>query len=500
MAAHYHQDIVNIDLDCGNIHRCFLRRSIGTGDSNANRFGVRVFRGKDAVDLTGVSCQGYFRNSQGENIALTSHGTVEGNKAFVTLPQACYNYDGQFTLAIKLVGGGITGTMRIIDGMVDNTNTGGAVAPTADVPTYQEILAVYEEMLEALETVDEMKDTVEMISEKVENLYKRSNVVIGKAWSGGTNAKRAIVDIPAEAETNYTFEVGESEYFTRIAVIPLIGTTSPAGDSVYYALGSKNVFQTTATTTNIRVQFESDNTITSAMMDALSLFVYKGTEDLTAKDKVARDWINKTDVNKRKFIFIGDSYCEGYNPDGNVTGWGERLKTQLGLDSTHCKIKYKGGTGFYHVSDGKTFSTLLDEAGAEVNKNEITDIVICGGWNDNSETVGNIYNAVLAVVQKVRDEYKNARLNIGMIGASNDSTVKGRLQNNVLYAYQYGAGADVCNYLNNVEYALSESNLASDSIHPNEDGQVQITFSIKQAIMTGSAYIPYRFLNQIKTS
>ena len=146
MAAHYHQDIVSIDLDCGNIHRSFLHRSIGTGDSNANRFGVRVFRGKDAVDLSGVSCQGYFRNSNGENIALTSYGTVEGNKAFVTLPQACYNYEGQFTLAIKLVGGGITGTMRIIDGMVDNTNTGSAVAPTESVPTYQEILALYEDM------------------------------------------------------------------------------------------------------------------------------------------------------------------------------------------------------------------------------------------------------------------------------------------------------------------------------------------------------------------
>lgn len=154
MAAHYHQDIVSIDLDCGNIHRSFLHRSIGTGDSNANRFGVRVFRGKDAVDLSGVSCQGYFRNSNGENIALTSYGTVEGNKAFVTLPQACYNYEGNFTLAIKLVGGGITGTMRIIDGMVDNTNTGSAVAPTGSVPTYQEILALYAEMEEATEAAE----------------------------------------------------------------------------------------------------------------------------------------------------------------------------------------------------------------------------------------------------------------------------------------------------------------------------------------------------------
>ena len=69
------------------------------------------------------------------------------------LPQACYNYEGQFTLAIKLISTseGVTGTMRIVDGMVDNTNVNGAVAPTGTIPTYQEILAVYEQMVAAKE-------------------------------------------------------------------------------------------------------------------------------------------------------------------------------------------------------------------------------------------------------------------------------------------------------------------------------------------------------------
>lgn len=186
MAAHYHQDIVSIDLDCGNIHRSFLHRSIGTGDSNANRFGVRVFRGKDAVDLSGVSCQGYFRNSNGENIALTSYGTVEGNKAFVTLPQACYNYEGQFTLAIKLVGGGITGTMRIIDGMVDNTHTGGAVAPTGSVPTYQEVLSAYDDAIAAVEDVNELKGSLSVLPDTYDNMISPANSVLsGLKWNNG---------------------------------------------------------------------------------------------------------------------------------------------------------------------------------------------------------------------------------------------------------------------------------------------------------------------------
>lgn len=144
-------DIVDIELNSGSIHRGWLNHSIGTGDAKANCFGVRLFRDKEPVSLSGGSVQGFFRNSQGQNIALTSEGTISNNVAYVTLPQACYNYEGQFTLAIKVINSslGITGTMRIVDGMVDNTNTGSAVAPTGTVPTYQEVLAVYDEMVAA---------------------------------------------------------------------------------------------------------------------------------------------------------------------------------------------------------------------------------------------------------------------------------------------------------------------------------------------------------------
>ena len=152
MADIYHEDIADIELESGNIHRSFAKHTIGSGDNAANRFGIRVLRAGIAVALIGVTCQGYFQNANGEKIALISHGTVRGNVAYVTLPQACYNVEGNFTLSIKLVGGGVTGTMRIVDGVVDNTGTSGAVAPTSTVPTYQEVLALYEDVLDMDET------------------------------------------------------------------------------------------------------------------------------------------------------------------------------------------------------------------------------------------------------------------------------------------------------------------------------------------------------------
>ena len=147
--AIYKEDLVNIDLENGNIFRSFLTHTIGSGDNSANRFGVKVYRAGVAEDLSGCSCQAIFMNNAGVNIALTSYGTVSGNVAYVTLPQACYNVEGQFCLAIKLVKSGVTVTSRIVDGVVCNTGTTGSVAPTTSVPTYQEILAQYAAMVAA---------------------------------------------------------------------------------------------------------------------------------------------------------------------------------------------------------------------------------------------------------------------------------------------------------------------------------------------------------------
>ena len=169
--AHYKSDIIDIDLNNGKIHRSFLNHSIGHMDNNADRFGVRVFRDGVAEDLSGTSCQAVFMAPDGQNIALTSHGTVEGNEAYVTLPQACYNVEGQFCLAIKLIGGGVTGTVRIVDGVVDRTGATGTVAPTESVPTYQEILAVYAEMQQ---DVVEYEGVVASQNQKITDLESAS--------------------------------------------------------------------------------------------------------------------------------------------------------------------------------------------------------------------------------------------------------------------------------------------------------------------------------------
>ena len=57
-------DLVDIELNDGNIHRSFLSHSIGMRDKDGDAFGVRLFRDGVPVDLAGAVAQGYFRNSQ----------------------------------------------------------------------------------------------------------------------------------------------------------------------------------------------------------------------------------------------------------------------------------------------------------------------------------------------------------------------------------------------------------------------------------------------------
>ena len=153
--AIYKQDIMNVDLNSGSISRSFLNKTIGEGDALANRFGVRLYRGEEPVNAEDSECIGFFMAPDGTNLMISgsSYTGTEGNTAYVQLPQNCYAYEGTFTLAIKLVGGGITGTVRIVDGVVSNTGATGAVVPTSEVPTSAEIIAAYEDALELIDGV-----------------------------------------------------------------------------------------------------------------------------------------------------------------------------------------------------------------------------------------------------------------------------------------------------------------------------------------------------------
>lgn len=173
----FHEDIVKVDLaNNGVIHRTFLNRTIGKGDDYANRFGVDLYFDGVALNLDTASCIGLFMAPDGQNIIISdqNHAYAGGNRAFVQLPQACYNVEGHFTLAIKVIESPVTDTVRIIDGTVCNTGTDNPVAPLGSVPTYQEVLAVFDQMLEA--KAGAVRYDINQTLTKAEKTQARNNI------------------------------------------------------------------------------------------------------------------------------------------------------------------------------------------------------------------------------------------------------------------------------------------------------------------------------------
>lgn len=212
MATHvYKYDLVDIDLNSGTIFRSFVNRAIGTGDNQGDRFGVFVYRNGEPEDLTDATCIGFFRDPMGNNIEINGHIGASNRSAYVVLPQACYNYEGAFTLTIKLIANGVTSTVRIVDGTVANTHWDGAVAPTGAVPTYQEVLAVYDQMQSAVEEVTGFRTDIENMQADIEEWEAGSETKFLEAenkWYAGDS----LFNVAINAVTGETYE--ESGYIT----------------------------------------------------------------------------------------------------------------------------------------------------------------------------------------------------------------------------------------------------------------------------------------------
>lgn len=194
-------------------------------------------------------------------------------------------------------------------------------------------------------------------------------------------------------------------------------------------------------------------------------------------------------ISRRRFIFIGDSYAEGYTPDGVYTGWPELVATKLGLTSSQYSVWYRGGSGFVENTQGRDFLGLLNDS-TDSDPSSITDVVVAGGYNDNTKAQAAIMNAISVFCGRSKEKYPNARVWIGEIGWSSNPAFLYPLSRTVRNYIEGAANAGAA-YMSNVEYSLHEyyTLFASDRTHPNQNGQNAIARSIAQALLTGSANV-----------
>ena len=238
------------------------------------------------------------------------------------------------------------------------------------------------------------------------------------------------------------------------------------------------------------------------VIDNDNIVALTNTENLVAEKIFSQEIINlKAEVEElkeptKKYIFVGDSYLQGYTPNGEVENWGKKLANMLGLQDNQWKRVAKGGTAM-NITNTNNFFNLISQ---QTSDNDVTDVILCAGYNDHQDigTEESILSGMQQFKNKVKELYPNATLKIGFIG--NTSIVQDKYGvSSKCPLYIKSCSKLNIDYLNNVEYALHNYNteFATDGIHPNNLGEQVIAEAIYQAIKTGSAHI-YRPRTPVK--
>lgn len=205
-------------------------------------------------------------------------------------------------------------------------------------------------------------------------------------------------------------------------------------------------------------------------------------------------WFNVRDSRvSRKYLIVGDSYCEGYTHDTQNSGWGRYFVEELNLSNTYYDILYQGGAGFAN-------GDFYDLINSKTYEDQYTDIIICGGFNDTEYTFTEIVTAIKNVITLCYNKGWFPNIYIGCIAYTKQGTGSGALANwqtvrqniitKVLPAYKTGA-AESGIYLQNSEYLLGESGISSDGYHPNETGNRTIAMGLSHGVISGVCSMPY---------
>lgn len=196
-----------------------------------------------------------------------------------------------------------------------------------------------------------------------------------------------------------------------------------------------------------------------------------------------------------KYLFIGDSYLQGWTDDTSsiITNFGTIIKNRLGLvDNESYFHNELGGTGFGSTTNDKNYSVLLQDLAqnmTQTQKDSITDIVVLGCRNDavSSVSATTISSGLTSFVTYAHSNFPHAKIHIGIIGWSRDSDIIESLNHKVMpTVLSTLKGYTGVYYVNGIENTLIDKTLI-DTVgnHPNANGQQAIADNFLQYLQTG---------------
>lgn len=187
-----------------------------------------------------------------------------------------------------------------------------------------------------------------------------------------------------------------------------------------------------------------------------------------------------------KVVIIGDSW--GAEPK-KENSWVYALQDFFG-NGSYAIARY--GSGF--TGDGNLkWLNMLEELNV-TNKNEITKIIICGGWNDYNKTEDEIITAITEFANYVKNNFINAVIFLGYI-ANGRYTNKNGYISTTYNSYLKAGKLNNFVWLKNTAYILTDDLYKyfpnENTFHPTEEGYIKIRDSILYIFKTNNNFNVY---------
>lgn len=217
-------------------------------------------------------------------------------------------------------------------------------------------------------------------------------------------------------------------------------------------------------------------------------------ETISIKDEVARLKIDKIEdtLNKKPItILIGDSYGEGYSPDGNVKSWITYVKEFIpGLYLTSAV----GGSSFCNGTTFKNQLETISNACTIDEKMRVNKIIVGGGYNDKTYSSSVISSAIADFSSYAKNNFPNATIHVLELGWSKNLADRTDINNTVFESYSQNSGKNGISYFQKCCYVLHDYNyFSSDGFHPNSNGQLALANAISSYILSANCDINFKW-------
>ena len=192
---------------------------------------------------------------------------------------------------------------------------------------------------------------------------------------------------------------------------------------------------------------------------------------------------NGMSIDASNLIIFGDSFTQGWTPDGTVTSWGTLLVDMLGDMVSQSNVYGEGGCGFSHssASTGRTFLQAWNNHKSSISwLSQATTVIVMGGINDSDQQYTNVVSGFQALIDRIKIDCPSAKI-IYMFNPA----ISVYEPNIIRACYRTYSAGEVNGLLkiNSWWWLLLEKTLfASDYLHPTLNGQKQIAQNVYNSL------------------